>query len=124
MYIQLPSEFNTKNNEGNLTCSSYESSTLIDNKCTLKYINGLFMLYTDLDSTSQTSFSIITNFVNPINNTYQASVYVMSKGVKYAATPNEPLTILSNSFQNGSRNDITLMNNPKEGGLMATYILK
>lgn len=56
----------------------------MDNSCTLKYINGSLLLYASLDATSQTSFSIITNFINPINNTYKASVFIMSKNVKYA----------------------------------------
>ena len=47
-------------------------------------MNGSLYLYANLDATSQTSFSIITNFINPINNTYLASVQVTSKGVKYA----------------------------------------
>ncbi len=42
------------------------------------------MLYANLQATSQTSFSLLTNFINPINNTYKASAYISSKGVKYA----------------------------------------
>ena len=45
------------------------------------------MLYAYLDASSRSSFSIITNLVNPINNTYKSSAFIMSKGVKYAATP-------------------------------------
>jgi len=84
VYIKLPSEFSTKNKEGDKICTSYESTTLLNNLCTLKYINGSLMLYTNLDATSQTSFSIITNLVNPMNNTYKALAYVTSKGVNYA----------------------------------------
>lgn len=85
-YIKLPSEFSTRNKEGERYCSSYESATLLNNSCTLKYINGSLYLYTNLDATSQTSFSIITNLINPINNTYLASAHVTSKTVKYAQT--------------------------------------
>jgi hypothetical protein len=80
------------------------------------------VLFATLDATSQTSFSIITNFVNPINNTYRASVFVMSRGVKYAETNEDGLTILSNSYLTASFSDVFLLNNPKEGGLMSTYI--
>ncbi len=80
------------------------------------------MLFANLDATSQTSFSIITNFVNPINNTYRASAFVMSRGVKYAETNEDGLTILSNSYLTANNNDVFLLNNPKEGGLMSTYV--
>ena len=86
LYIKLPDEFSTKNKEGEYTCTSYESTTLVTNKCYLKYINGSLMLYANLQATSQTSFSLLTNFINPINNTYKASAYISSKGVKYAET--------------------------------------
>ncbi len=97
-YIKLPSEFSTRNREGVQSCTSYESTTLVENLCTLKYINGSLVLFANLDATSQTSFSIITSFVNPINNTYRASAFVMSRGVKYAETNEDGLTILSNSY--------------------------
>lgn len=46
----------------------------------------------------------------------------MSRGVKYAETNEDGLTILSNSYLSANTNDVFLLNNPKEGGLMATYI--
>lgn len=82
------------------------------------------MLYANLQATSQTSFSLLTNFINPINNTYKASAYISSKGVKYAQTTSQSITILSNSYVTANSNSVFLMNNPKEGGLMATYIFK
>lgn len=123
-YIKLPSEFSTRNKEGDKICTSYESTTLLNNTCTLKYVNGSLVLYAYLDATSQTSFSIITNFVNPINNTYKASAFVISRGVKYAMTNEESITILSNSYATANTSDVFLLNNPKEGGLMSTYIFK
>lgn len=105
-------------------CTSFESSTLLDNTCTLSFINGSFILSTYLDATSQSSLSIITNLINPTNNTYNASASIMSKGVLYAATPQQSIRILSNSYKAGGIKDVFLMNNPKEAGLMATYIFK
>jgi hypothetical protein len=46
----------------------------------------------------------------------------MSRGVKYAETNEDGLTILSNSYLTASFSDVFLLNNPKEGGLMSTYI--
>ena len=113
VYFKLPSEFSTRNSEGDKVCSSYESTTLINSTCTLKYINGSLLLYAYLDAASRSSFSIITNFINPINNTYKASAFIMSKGVNYAAALEESLTILSNTYVTARSNDVFLMNNPK-----------
>jgi hypothetical protein len=82
------------------------------------------MLYTSIEATSQSSLSIITNFVNPTNNTYSASAFVMSKGIIYASATDSSITILSNSYITASSNSAFLMNSPKEAGLMATYIFK
>jgi hypothetical protein len=124
LYIKLPTEFNSKNKVSSLYCTSFESSTLINNLCTLSIINGSFVLSTQLDATSQSSLSIITNLINPSNNTYSASANIMSKGVLYASAPPQTMKILSNSYQLGSTKDVFLMNNPKEAGLMATYVFK
>jgi hypothetical protein len=48
----------------------------------------------------------------------------MSKGVKYAKTNDQTLTILSNTYVNADQSSVNLMNNPKEGGLMSTYVFK
>ena len=48
----------------------------------------------------------------------------MSKGVKYAKTNDQTLTILSNTYVNAGQSSVNLMNNPKEGGLMSTYVFK
>jgi hypothetical protein len=48
----------------------------------------------------------------------------MSKGVLYASAPLQSIRTLSNSYATGRVKDVFLMNNPKEAGLMATYIFK
>ena len=44
LYIKLPSEFSTKNQLGDISCSSAESTTLVEERCVLSYINGSFMI--------------------------------------------------------------------------------
>jgi hypothetical protein len=124
LYIKLPTEFSSRNKASTQYCTSYESSTLLKNTCTLSLINGSFILSASLDATSQSSLSIITNLVNPPNNTYSASANIMSKGVLYASAPLQSIKILSNSYKAGGIKDVFLMNNPKEAGLMATYVFK
>jgi len=124
LYINLPTQFSNQNKAGNLYCSSFESTTLVNNLCTIGFINGSFVLSTALDATSQSALSIITNLVNPSNNTYSASANIMSKGVLYASAPLQSIRTLSNSYATGRVKDVFLMNNPKEAGLMATYIFK
>ena len=86
LYIKLPNEFSTKNKLGNITCTSHESTTLPEDSCQLSHINGSFVLWTKLEATSQASLSLITEFINPTNNTYTANATVLSKGVLYAQT--------------------------------------
>ena len=124
LYIVLPNAFTTKNNLGNISCTSLESTSLQEDVCHLAHINGSFVLWANLEATSQTSLSLITNFVNPTNNTYSASAYLLSKGVLYAETELSYLTILSTNYITASYNSAFLMNSPKEAGLMATYIFK
>ena len=124
LYIQLPNEFSTKNKLGNITCTSLESTTLQQDSCQLSHINGSFVLWTKLEATSQASLSLLTEFINPTNNTYSAKATVLSKGVLYAQTENSLLTILSTNYTQASGNSAFLMNSPKEAGLMATYIFK
>ena len=100
-----------------------ESTTLQEDSCQLAHINGSFVLWTKLEATSQASLSLLTEFINPTNNTYIATASVLSKGVIYAQTENSHLTILSTSYVEAV-NSAFLMNSPKEAGLMATYIFK
>lgn len=46
LYISLPSDFSTKNKQGDIYCTSAESTTLVADVCHLAYINGTFMLWT------------------------------------------------------------------------------
>jgi hypothetical protein len=87
LYISLPSSYSVSNPTGNLSCWSYESTTLVRPTCTLSYINGSFMLSTDLlSSSSQISLTLVTNLVNPANNTYYISGQFLSQGNLYART--------------------------------------
>ena len=99
LYIRLPSAYSTTNAVGNLSCSSYESTTLIQPTCTLGYVDNVFTLYTSIDASSQSSLSLLVNLVNPINNTYAASAYVTSKGTQYASASNSSITILNNAYR-------------------------
>ena len=92
--------------------------------CEFRRRNNSLLLSADLEATSQTSLSLVVNFVNPTNSTYSASASILSKGVKYAYTENAQLTILSTRYEIGSRKSAFLMNSPKEAGLMATYIFQ
>ena len=71
------------------------------------------MLWADIEATSQTSLTILTNLINPTNNTYSASAEVQSRGVVYANTANSSLTILSTSFVRPTSKSVYLMNSPK-----------
>jgi hypothetical protein len=84
----------------------------------------VFTLTTNIDASSQSSLSVILNLVNPINNTYVASAYVNSKGTQYASSGNSSLTILSNSYSTAQSSHVSLLNMPKEAGLMSTYAFK
>lgn len=107
-----------------MTCTSLESTTLLEDKCYLNYINGSFTLWTRLQATSQTSLTILIDLVNPTNNTYSATATVQSRGVVYASALPSYLTILSTSYITATSSSAFLMNSPKEAGLMATYIFK
>jgi hypothetical protein len=122
LYISLPTAYSSGNKLGSYPCSSYESTTLISPVCTLQNINGVFTLTTSIDASSQSSLSLILNLVNPINNTYAASAYVNSKGTQYASSGNSSITILSNSYATAQFSDVSLLNMPKEAGLMSTYV--
>ena len=61
---------------------------MIEEKCNLQNINGVYTLVTNLEATSQTSLSLLTNLFNPTNNSYMATAYIKSRGVTYASTPN------------------------------------
>lgn len=124
LYITLPQAFSTTNPLGTYPCSSYESTTLVQPVCTLSNINNVFTLSTSIDASSQSSLSLLINLVNPFNNTYYASAYVTSKGTQYASASNSSITILSNSYMSAKKQDVELLNTPKEAGLSSTYIFK
>ena len=124
LYINLPSAYSSGNRLGRYSCTSYESTTLVAPVCTLQNINGVFTLTTSIDASSQSSLSLIINLANPINNTYVASAYVTSKGTQYASSGNSSITILSNSYARAQASDVSLLNLPKEAGLMSTYVFK
>lgn len=96
-----------------MTCTSLESTTLLENKCYLNYINGSFTLWTKLQATSQTSLTILIDLVNPTNNTYSATATVQSRGVVYASALPSYLTILSTSYITATSSSVFLMNSPK-----------
>ena len=113
LYIALPAAYSASNPIGALSCSSYESTTLVAPTCTLANLNGVYTLYTAINASSQSSLSIIVNLVNPINNTYSASAYVTSKGTQYASSTNSSITILANSYATASQSNVQLLNTPK-----------
>lgn len=53
-----------------------------------------------------------------------ASAYVNSKGTQYASSGNSSITILSNPYSTAQSSDVSLLNLPKEAGLMSTYAFK
>lgn len=53
-----------------------------------------------------------------------ASAYVNSQGTQYASSGNSSITILSNPYSTAQSSDVSLLNLPKEAGLMSTYVFK
>lgn len=124
LYIKLPAAYSALNTLGQKYCTSYESGTLVEEKCEIKRINGQLVIMANLGATSQTSLSIITSLFNPTNNTYYATAEVTSRGVVYASTENKILTIISDKYSISQSSSARLMNSPKEAGLLATYIFR
>jgi hypothetical protein len=128
LYISLPSAYAVSNPPSNISCWSYETTTLVRPICTLSYINGTYMLSTDLlSSSSQLSLTLVTNLVNPANNTYYISAIFVSQDNYYAKTEPDAgyqLTIFNNSFLTGLPTNVYLTNLPRGAGITSTYIFK
>lgn len=96
--------------------------------CTLSYINGTYMLSTDLlSSSSQLSLTLVTNLVNPTNNTYYISAMFTSQGTYYAKTSPDAgyqLIIFNNSYLTGASTNVYLTNMPRGAGIPSTYVFK
>lgn len=94
----------------------------------LSYINSTYMLSTDLlSSSSQLSLTLVTNLVNPSNNTYSISAIFISQGTYYAKTSPDggyQLTVFNNSFLTGVAANAFLTNMPKGAGIPSTYVFK
>lgn len=128
LYISLPSAYAVSNPPGNISCWSYETTTLVRPTCTLGYINSTYMLSTDLlSSSSQLSLTLVTTLLNPSNNTYYISAVFISQGTYYAKTSPDAgyqLIIFNNSFLTGAATNVYLTNMPRGAGIPSTYVFK